>query len=187
MNSRYRIIGNLTQKIRNAYKKRDGRKLKKIYSICLNKITMEFDNEMFLLSLISYMLSKLMTKPRYWKSPSIKRYLKRIDSLFVMVMRGATAKKSEDIGNALNEILQLVNSLDAEDMRHINSLIENGKIKIAATLYAKGISLGRVAEMTGVDTHDILLYTGKTRMADRLLSKISIKERLRRLKKLGTR
>ncbi len=182
--SKDRFISELAQKIRSAYKKRDARKLKKVYHQCLNELVIEFDYHIFRLALISYMLTKLVTKPRYWRSESIRRYLSRIDSAFNQVIRGGIRHDYQKISKGLDRILELVNSLDAEDQRYVNSLVEGGKVKIAATLYAKGLSLSRVADLTRVDKHKILSYVGKTTMADKVESGITMQMRLNKLRRM---
>ena len=180
-----RMVGDFAQRIQNAYRERDARKLKKIIDMCVNEMAMEFNNDVFLLALISFMLTKMLTKPRFWSSPSIKKYIRQIDSTFAQILKGSAAGNEDAVSGGLHEILRLVDSLDAEDKRHVNTLIEGGKIKIASTMYAKGVSLGRVSELTGVSKQEILHYSGGTMMADRIPSAVSLQERLKRMRKAG--
>ena len=59
------------------------------------------------------------------------------------------------------------------------SLVNKGKLKMAATFYAQGMSLGVAADLTGLEKQEILNYAGESMMFDRLKDEKSISERMK--------
>ena len=74
--------------------------------------------------------------------------------------------------------------MDEKDRRFVKGILTKGRLKIASTLYAQGISLGNAAEMTGTDKREVLLYAGQTMMFDRLKEKKSMEERMKDLREI---
>ena len=77
-----------------------------------------------------------------------------------------------------------VASLEQRDPRFVVDLVTKGKLKMAATLYAQGMSLGVASEMTGMEKQEILDYAGETMMFDRLKDEKPIAERMKFARKL---
>lgn len=77
------------------------------------------------------------------------------------------------------EIEKAISCFDSKDPRFAIDLITKGKLKMAATFYAQGMSLGVASEMTGMQKQEILDYAGQTMMFDRLKEEKTIKERMK--------
>ncbi|VVC01918.1 Uncharacterised protein [uncultured archaeon] len=84
----------------------------------------------------------------------------------------------------IKEINNLVLGMEEEDKRYITDLLSKGKLKMAATMYAKGISIGLASEMSGVEKHEIQDYAGDTMMFDRVKEEVDIRDRMKRVRKL---
>lgn len=85
---------------------------------------------------------------------------------------------------ALDNLEETVREMESEDPRFVKSLMEKGRLKTAAILYAQGISLSLASELTGVPKQDIMDYSGKTMMADKVMDTVSMRERIKSAKKI---
>ncbi len=84
----------------------------------------------------------------------------------------------------VGDLLELLNDVDKRDRRYINSIIHTTKIKIGASLYAQGVSLGKASYLSGAAKNDILKYAGKTLISDRFGKTYSIMERVKHVRGL---
>ena len=84
------------------------------------------------------------------------------------------------------EMEKYIGRLEEKDPRFVVDLVTKGRLKMAATFYAQGMSLGVAAEMTGLDKQEIQDYAGETMMFDRLKDEKGIAERMKTARKLIT-
>jgi hypothetical protein len=84
----------------------------------------------------------------------------------------------------LQKIFTRIENAEGEDPRFVKGLLLKSKIKAASTFYAQGLSLGRAAEMTGLDKREILSYAGQTMMNERIPSTMPVSARLKTLRAL---
>lgn len=166
-----------------AFKKRDQRKLRKLNDKILKTAVLEFSRKLYDLSVFSYVLSKIISKPRY-VSKEMEKFMEPIEQDLKQMAKSADDYSEEEWKIQVNILEKDIEHLEGEDPRFIISLMQKGKLKVAATLYAQGISLGLASEMTGMNKQDILDYAGKTMMFDRLKEEKGILERVRYLRKL---
>ena len=171
------------QQVYSAFSRKDVRALRKINDKCIESIGAEFSEGMYLLAQISYILVKILVKPRYWRKEGAST-MRALDSSLKSCASVAKARNEAQTAVCLRKSLQLIGSLDAKDRRFITTLGEKAKLKIASTLYAQGFSLGIASEITGVDQREIMSYAGGTMMFDRLKSEVTMGERLRRARKI---
>lgn len=168
----------------NALQERDVHAMRKVNDRCIDETAVKFSTHTYLFALISYVLSKVMSKPRYYTQKKAKGSLSSVLSL---LRSCETQSKDADYSSLLssqNKILSAIERMDDEDKRFVKSILAKGRLKIASTLYAKGVSLGSAAEMTGTDKRELLLYAGQTMMFDRLREKKSINDRMKDLREI---
>lgn len=166
-----------------AFKKRDQRKLRKLNDKILKTAVLEFSRKLYDLAVFSYVLSKIISKPRY-VSKEMEKFMQPIELDLKQLAKSADDYSEEEWKIQSNIIEKDIEHLEGEDPRFIISLMQKGKLKVAATLYAQGISLGLASEMTGMNKQDIMDYAGKTMMFDRLKEEKGILERVRVLRKI---
>ena len=65
--------------------------------------------------------------------------------------------------------------------------MSKGRLKVAATMYAQGVSLGLASEMTGIEKQEIMDYAGKTMMFDRVKDEKTVLERIKNARNLISR
>jgi len=170
--------------IASALHSRDVHAMRKINDRCIEETALKFSKHVFLFALISYVLSKVISKPRYHSEKNAKALLSQVRQLLLQCEAAAKKADYASLSALQGKILSSIEKMDEEDRRFVKGLIAKGRLKIASVLYAKGLSLGSAAEMTGTDKRELLLYAGQTMMFDRLKERKTISERMKELREL---
>ncbi|MCX8195382.1 MAG: hypothetical protein N3G22_04740 [Candidatus Micrarchaeota archaeon] len=170
--------------IASALQQGDVHAMRKINDRCIQETTLKFSQHAYLFALISYVLSKVLSKPRYLQQKNFKRMLSSASQLLEQCESSAKKANYERLLALQQRILSTIEKMDEADQRFAKNIIAKGRLKIASILYAKGISLGSAAEMTGADLRELQLYAGQTMMFDRLREERSIEERMKELRKI---
>ncbi len=170
--------------ISNALRERDVRSMRKINSRCVQETAIKFEQHTYLFALTTYVLSKVLSKPRYFSQKKYKGALEKILMLLGQCESQAKSASYPSLAKTQTKILLAIERMDDQDRRFVKGILQKGKLKIATTLYAQGISLGNAVEITGVDKRELLSYAGQTMMFDRLREKKNIEERMRDLREI---
>lgn len=165
------------------FSKRKQSKLKQLENEMLNYLMQDFSQHFLELTILSYVLGKILSKPRYF-IPENKTNIKEIEDKLLYLSK--LKPDSQQFEGTLSEIQGIIIKLESSDPRYIFDLFTKAKIKTAATLYAKGVSLGKVSNLVGIPKQEIQDYSGKTMMFDRLKSEMSMKERVSLARKFLT-
>ena len=172
-------LDELLFKVAKAFKARSSSKLKKIEKKITNSLLVFLDKQTLELSLLTYVLHKILSKPRFFVRENKDR-IKSIENLLEELAKAKGKKRKEKI----REIEAVIISLERKDPRYVFDLFTKARVKVAATLYAKGLSLGKVSSFTGIPKEEILSYAGKTMMFDRLKEEKSMEKRVALAKKI---
>ncbi len=177
----------------------DVRAMRKINDRCVQETAIKFEQHTYLFALITYVLSKILSKPRYLNGKgapggkavsasklgrNAKASLSRIASLLHSCESYAKEADYNSLLSCQNKALSAIEQLDERDRRFVKGILHKGRLKIASTLYAQGLSLGSAAEMTGTDKRELLSYAGQTMMFDRVKEKKGIEERMKDLREI---
>ncbi len=165
-------------KIHSAFKKRDQRRLRKLNDYVLQEAALENTKINFEIAILSYVLSKIVSKPRLL-SHDYDPILRDIEFGLQNIMRRMKRGNEEDILAGFKQIERAIGRLDIKDKRFTLSLFTKAKLKTAATFYAQGMSLGVASDMTGMEKQEILDYAGQTMMFDRLKEEKTLHERMK--------
>lgn len=170
------------ERIKKHIETRDIQGLKDITTECSLELALAQEKSFFYTALIAYALSKVMTKPRYGRhAPVVLRKVgKSLDAASAAAQAGRTAEMEKALENALLAISEL----EQIDRRFIHDVLEKGRTKIAALLYAEGLSLETAVSLTGAQRYEVLNYSGKTMMADRFGKTLSVRERMKKARSL---
>ena len=166
--------------ILNAFEKRNQKKLRKIEDELLKEAVVNFTKMVYQLAVLSYILSKIVSKPRFLTRENEKKMAAIETSVEELTRIESEEKALEHFKN----ILESIKELEKDDPRFLIDLVSKGRLKVAATVYAQGVSLGTASEMTGMDKQEIMDYAGKTMMFDRVKDEKIIEERLIYIRKL---
>jgi hypothetical protein len=178
-------ITQIANKILAAFRKQDQRALRKLNDEVLKIAGLDCDKVCFDLAVYSYVLSKVVSKPRYLGKDYVAS-LKNIAFIFQSIVEKMEFSDRDDLLRLFSELDKSLARLEEKDPRFIVDLVTKGRLKMAATFYAQGVSLGVAAEMTGLDKQEILDYAGETMMFDRLKDEMTIEDRLKIARKLLT-
>ena len=173
-----RMLFEYIPQIFSAFKKRDQRRLRKLNDFVLTEAALEPSRVNFEVAILSYVLSKIVSKPRLLSHDNNK-ILTEIESGLRELLKRMKRGSEEDLLGVMRKIEGSIGKLDRKDKRFAISLYEKGKLKTAATFYAQGMSLGVASEMTGVEKQEILDYAGQTMMFDRLKEEKTLRERMK--------
>jgi hypothetical protein len=171
-------LKNLAFPVFDAFKARDQKKLRKLNDVVLKDAGLHLSKSLYELAVLSYVLSKIVSKPRFF-SKSNAPHLKRIENSIRDLIRLMDQQDDKLLLDAFKKIEEGVNSLERIDARFVRNIVSKGKLKTAATMYAQGISLGLAAEVAGIPRQDIMDYAGKTMMFDRVKEEMHVKDRLK--------
>ncbi|MEM4296059.1 MAG: hypothetical protein QXP22_00510 [Candidatus Anstonellales archaeon] len=163
--------------IRKAFENGDFRKLKKFHDDLVNEIMLNPDKSIVDFAVYIYALSKLLTKLRYQKEQGQKA-MKIIESVLLKIENEGINEKN------LRELEESIKNTELQDKRFILDMILKGRLKTAALLYAKGLSLSTASGITGIIKEEILSYAGKTMMFERIKDEVKVKKRLENARKL---
>lgn len=170
-----------SEQIHKAFSSRKFSKLRKIEAELLNELLKKFSQNMLQVAIITYVLSKILSKPRFFAKENKQEIIQIENKLKELCDYKAQTK---DYDKKMNEVEQAIVALEKKDPRYIFDLFTKAKVKIAATLYAKGMSLGVVSKETNIPKEEILSYAGKTMMFDRLKEEMTMKDRVKLAKKI---
>ncbi|MFA5381765.1 MAG: hypothetical protein WC356_01270 [Candidatus Micrarchaeia archaeon] len=177
-----KFILDKTKQIKNALIQRKISSLKKVQYECIEHMAVEFNQNIFNLAIICYMLSKMIAKPRYWKTKGLNVYSKKIEKSLDTILN--LNYEEGNISKILQEIIETVHSLDIQDKKYIHELIEGGKIKIGSSLYSKGITLGVASDLSGAERIDIMEYIGKTTIHENNREPVEINDRIKKVREI---
>lgn len=169
--------------ILDAFKSRNQKRLRKLNDEILKEVTLDFSNTKYELAVFSYVLSKIVSKPRFLsreKVPSIRKIEDDIRDM-AQVIGGVEELVVLD---KFRRIEESISQLEKIDPRFVRDFMSKGRLKAAATMYAQGISLGLASELTKIPKQDILGYAGRTMMFDRLKEEMPVKQRLKAARRI---
>lgn len=173
----------MAAKILSAFRKRNQRLLRKLNDDVLKTTAMQMGLSSFNLAVFSYVLSKIVSKPRFL-TPEYKSGLTGIERVFERLVERLDSANEAELTQIFSELETAIAHLEGKDPRFVVDLVTKGKLKMAATFYAQGMSLGVAAEMTGLEKQEILDYAGETMMFDRLKAEKTINERMKIARKI---
>ena len=170
--------------IGSALRNHDVRAMRKINNRCVEETALRFQQPTYNYALITYVLAKILSKPRYFKQGRGKELMSAVDKLLRSCEGFAKVAEYDSLVAAQGKILASMEKMDDEDRRFVKGILQKAKLKTASTLYAQGISLGNASEIAGADKREILLYAGQTMMFDRLTEKKSMEQRMKELREI---
>jgi hypothetical protein len=175
----------MASRVLAAFRKYDQRNLRKMNDEILKSTALDCDKVCFDLAVFSYVLSKIVSKPRYL-APEYGKSLKEIAGVFQIIVDKLDYADEDELLALFTDLESSIAHLEDRDPRFVVDLVTKGRLKMAATFYAQGMSLGVAAEMTGLEKQEILDYAGETMMFDRLKDEMTIEDRIKTARKFLT-
>ncbi len=173
-----RQIPEYTGMVLNAFRKHNPRQLRKMNDDILNIAATDLSKPYFSLAVYSYILSKIVSKPRYFEYEYV-RSISEIESSLAAIANRRGIMRDDEADLLFARLERSIASLESKDPRFVIDLLTKGRLKMAAILYAKGMSLGVATQMTGLEKQEILNYAGQTMMFDRIKDAKTAPERMK--------
>jgi hypothetical protein len=173
----------LAPQVLSAFKKRSQRRLRKLNDRVLKASAMQPTKVNLSFAIFSYVLSKIASKPRLLRR-EYEPQLRGIENVLEKLVKRMGEGSEEEILLIFSELEKAIASLEREDPRFVVGLVKKGKLKMAATFYAQGMSLGIASDMTGLEKQEIMDYAGHTMMFDRVREEKSVTERMKDARRL---
>lgn len=177
------VFHELVTGLYNNFKKRNDKKLRKIQDDFLAESIMRSSKLFFEFSVIAYVLSKIIAKPRFL-TDKYNKELAKIEEILKQMESSVGKKTDDEFLEMIKRLEVIINNMEAQDKRFFLGLLTKGRVKCAATVYAKGVSLGLATEMSGVGQEEIQKYAGDSMMFDRMKEEIDIRERVKKVRKI---
>jgi len=149
-----------------AIKKDDVKTIRDLSNKIINSSSITQDEDVITMAVMMYSLSKIFERTDYRKYPGWHLFYETtINSL-----KGASfALENNNILNFeknIKGILDIIDKLDNKLRNYIKDVIHDSQIARGSRLHEHGISLGRTAELLGIDKWELTEYVGKTGIAE---------------------
>jgi hypothetical protein len=158
--------------------------LKKISDRCVSAFALGEEQDLLDIAIISYVLAKVLEKPRYWDRKIKKEFVEKVQESLHNAVASLDENRAEDMREYLKSISKDLKAFDTDDRRYVDSLFHKARLRFASYLYAQGFSLSSAIALTGTNKSDVLNYSGQTLMHDRAGKTKPIIERLKNVRKL---
>jgi hypothetical protein len=151
-------LNTLIDRSLEAVKKRDAMALRTISADANSEAATEGHRELILIALVDYALSKILSKIHY----------QQVDETFyakiIKNFKDAKAGSKKETLKNLEAIEDFVIRLDESEGNFQDTVMDKARVKKAANLYEKGLSLRRASELTGADSAQVLEYVGGSKI-----------------------
>ena len=169
-------VEEFAEKLRKQFKAHDTMALKELSNQAIERAILTENKALVNVSLVSYSLSKLLSKPHLLKEEQWKDFEGHI---LEELSRKVPPEK------VLEGMIRDITDFDRSTGNYLTDLIGKARVKQASRAYALGLSLGRAAELTGADKTNLLDYVGMTRIHERPFTKSrTVEQRFKNIKKL---
>ncbi|MBS3143837.1 hypothetical protein J4446_03120 [Candidatus Woesearchaeota archaeon] len=149
-----------------AIAKDDVKKLRDLSNRIINSSSLDQDEDVITMAVMLYSLSKIYERTDYRKYSGWKLLNETIRNS----LRGALfALENSDVTNFeknMKNILDVIDKLDNKLKSYIKDVIHDAQIARGSRLYEHGLSLGRTAELLGIDKWELTEYVSKTGIAE---------------------
>ncbi len=168
---------NATNNIRKAFEKNDLVKLRQLSNDLIEEAALKSDTVLAQLSLISYSLQKLLSKPHIAEAEKWLKIKTKIDVSLKKASNYLNEKNFKAFRKELDGISNNVFEVDSSMGNYVANIYEKAKVKQASRAYALGLSLMQSVNLTGTNEKDLLNYIGITKIHDRERAVKGIKQR----------
>ena len=174
------------EKAISGFEKGDIFALKEIANKAIENASLENNNGLAKIALVSYCLHKMSTKQHMVRHERWEAIKKGILSGLRRALADVEQGNMKGFEKNINGVISSVKKADEKMGYYVQNLFEKARVKYASFAYSMGLSLGQAAHLTGADKKQLLRYIGVTRISDRETVTKGIGERLKALKgKMG--
>ena len=168
-----------------AINKDDIKTLRDLSNKIINSSSVFQDEDMITITVVTYSLSKVFERTDYRKYSGWHLFFETTTNS----LRGALfALENNHIDNfekEIKNILDIIDRLDSKLKNYIKDVIHDAQITRGSRLHEHGLSMGRTAELLGINKWELMEYISKTGIAEvREGSTLDVEKRLRVARRL---
>lgn len=159
-------ILNILVETKEAIKKNDTFKLKKLSDRTVHTSSIFQDSDNIMIAVVVYSIGKILEREKYHSMKGwagfIKAVIKNIESSIDFLKED----RIEEFRNSLVDIRNSIEKLSGNLKQYIQDVFKNATVNKASRIYEHGISLSQTANLLGVSVFELSEYVGKTGIAD---------------------
>jgi len=152
---------------RKAVSKEDTVRLSDLSNHTIHDTSILQDPNSTQVAILMYSLFKIFErKTKYSEYKDWPIFYKILEKNLTDAVFFLSKKNFRDYEVAIRNILQSVDKLESHLKEYIKDVIERAKINKGSRVYEHGISIGRTAELLGINAWELMEYVGKTGISD---------------------
>lgn len=156
----------LISKIYDNLKQRNSQILHDLESNSLETVVVSYNKDLAEICVIIYALRKLISKKHFIKSDSWANYEFEILQNLEILKKEYNEEDLSKFNNIIKNIQLIIEKADKELSRYISHILEDGRVKLASSAYAFGLSANQAASLFSVSKEELMNYVGITKMPD---------------------
>lgn len=144
----------------------DVRSLRDLSNRVINSSSVFQDESIITIAIVTYSLSKIYERTDYRKYPGWHLFHETTANSLREALFALEKNDLEIFEKNLKNIMNIIERLDKKLKDYIKDVVKNSQIGRGSRLHEHGLSLGRTAELLGINKWELLEYIGKTGIAD---------------------
>ena len=149
-----------------AVKEKDVRLLKDLSNNTLHDASIYQDEYSTTIAVMIYSLSKIFERSNFTQYKSWSLFNDVVVENLKKAEESLSINDIREYENSIKNIFDVIDKLDSKLRFYIAEVIERAKINKASRVHEHGISIGRTAELLGVDEWELMEYVGNTGISD---------------------
>lgn len=159
------LLGILKQSL-VAIKSDDVVKLKELSDQVIHDISILQDEYSISIAVILYSIAKIFERPRYRKYKEWDMFYKDIIENLSHAKIDLEKDNITEYEHHIHNLLQSIDKLGRKFRKYVIEVINKAKISKASRVHEHGLSVGKTAELLGIDEWELMDYIGDTGIAD---------------------
>lgn len=150
----------------DAIKVNDVKRLKDLSNMLVHSSSIMQDEDSIIINVLIYSLSKAFERSSYRQFKDWNIFVENCVDNLKKAHFGLLNNDLVNYRRSIKEILGIIDKLESKLKLYIKDVFHNAHIAKGSRLYEHGISVGRTAELLGVNQFELMDYIGKTGIAD---------------------
>jgi hypothetical protein len=148
------------------FEKKNYEYLHLIENKVLEQAITEFSKDFSEICVLIYGLRKLISKKHIVHSDSWIEYEREIISNLTLSLENYRPEDPSRFNNYIKKVISIIKKADQELGRYVSVVIDDGRVKLASTAYAYGLSASQAANLLSITKEQLMSYVGITKMPD---------------------
>ncbi len=153
--------------------KEDYASLKEISDHTIHNASIFQDQDSLSIAVLVYALYKIISKVHE------KNICETVKTSLHQAEENLQNNNIEKYQEIIRTLFKIVAETDDRLHLYIQEVVDGAQIKKGSKLFEHGLSLARAAELLGISRWELMQYVGKTRLAEQIVGKIDVRDRVR--------